>query len=136
MWWKGVVTTVLALVLVALGAIWYGSRRWQSKTRRLLAEMEAARSPVRPESYDPAELDNLPVPVQRYFRAALKNGVPLVAAARVEHRGTFNLSEAGEQWVPFKSTQRVLTCRPGFVWDARVRMVPGPFHAISRWTRA
>jgi hypothetical protein len=125
MWWKGVVTAVLAVVLIGLGVVWYGAKRWQSKTRRLLAEMDAARSPILPGSYEPAELENLPLPVQRYFRTVLKAGQPLVAAARVKHTGTFNLSETGEQWAPFKSAQRVVTRRPGFVWDARIRMAPG-----------
>ncbi|MCY7314114.1 MAG: hypothetical protein LH480_00350 [Rubrivivax sp.] len=30
-----------------------------------------------------------------------------------------------EQWKPFTSQQRVITRRPGFIWDARVRMLPG-----------
>lgn len=42
----------------------------------------------------------------------------------MEHTGTFNMSETGEQWKSFKSTQRVITQRPGFVWDARIRMAP------------
>ena len=46
--------------------------------------------------------------------------VILVLAVSVEHSGTFNMSETGEQWKPFTSTQRVVTGRPGFVWDARV----------------
>ncbi|NWG76285.1 MAG: hypothetical protein HXY24_17060 [Rubrivivax sp.] len=48
-----------------------------------------------------------------------------ILAVTVEHRGTFNASERGERWAPFTSTQRVVTRRPGFVWDARVAMVPG-----------
>jgi hypothetical protein len=49
----------------------------------------------------------------------------LVAAVSLEHTGTFNMSETGEQWKPFSSTQRVIIQRPGFVWDARIRMAPG-----------
>jgi hypothetical protein len=29
-----------------------------------------------------------------------------------------------EQWKPFRSTQRIRTRCPGFVWDARIRMAP------------
>ena len=39
------------------------------------------------------EIADLPQPVQRYFRAVLKEGQPLIAAARVSHQGTFNMSE-------------------------------------------
>jgi hypothetical protein len=32
---------------------------------------------------------------------------------------------AGEQWKPFTSRQRVVTHRPGLLWDAQVSMLPG-----------
>lgn len=49
----------------------------------------------------------------------------MVTAVNVEHAGSFNMSETGEQWKPFTSTQRVITKRPGFVWNARIAMMPG-----------
>lgn len=55
----------------------------------------------------------------------LKDGQPIVATVSVEHTGTFNMSEAADQWKPFTSTQRVVTRRPGFDWDGRVAMMPG-----------
>ena len=30
-----------------------------------------------------------------------------------------------DQWRPFNSTQRVITQRPGFDWEARIAMLPG-----------
>jgi hypothetical protein len=36
-----------------------------------------------------------------------------------------NMSDAGEQWKPFTSDQRVITQRPGFDWHATVSMLPG-----------
>jgi hypothetical protein len=36
------------------------------------------------------------------------------------------MSETGpDQWKPFSSTQRVITQRPGFDWEARIAMLPG-----------
>lgn len=123
MTWALAAVVVLVVAAAALRA--WGAWRWQSATADLLAQLEAARQPVVPARFDATELDGLPAPVQRYFRAALRGGAPVVAAVSVEHRGTFNASERGEQWAPFTSTQRVVTRRPGFVWDARVAMVPG-----------
>ena len=91
---------------------------------KLRARLEAARSPLRTKRYDPSELIGLPEPVQRYFMAALSGGQQVVAAVDVEHTGTFNQSEARERWKPFVSTQRVVTQRPGFDWDARIVMMP------------
>ncbi len=125
MWWKIIAIVLVILVLVIAGAILFGTYLWQSKARALHAKMKQARVSIAPLSYDLRELEGLPAPVQRYFRAVLKEGQPLVASVNVEHTGTFNMSETGEQWKPFRSTQRVITRRPGFVWDARIRMAPG-----------
>lgn len=122
---KVIVSAIVVLVFVITAAILYGTNRWQSDTEELHAKMEAARLPISSESINSHEWDELPAPVQRYFRTVLKEGQPLIAAVSLEHTGTFNMSETGEQWKPFKSTQRVITQRPGFVWDARIRMVPG-----------
>ncbi|MEO8119564.1 MAG: DUF6544 family protein, partial [Rhodoferax sp.] len=81
--------------------------------------------PLTTSRYDVHELEGLPAPVQRYFRAVLKDGQSIIAAATVEHTRTFNLNPAGEQWKAFTSTQRVFTRRPGFVWNARIAMAPG-----------
>jgi hypothetical protein len=124
MWWKGIAIVLAVLVFAVAMAILYATNRWQSDTRKLHARMEAVRVPITPTTYDQRELEGLPAPVQRYFRTVLKEGQPLVTAVSVEHTGTFNMSETGEQWKPFSSTQRVITKCPGFVWDARVRMAP------------
>jgi hypothetical protein len=117
---------VLSLALLAAAAaIAYGSWRWQNDTAALRARLEAARVTPSPPQYSDSELAGLPAPVQRYFRAVLKDGQPVVTAAALTHRGTFNMSEAAEQWKPFTSQQRVITRRPGFDWDARISMFPG-----------
>lgn len=120
------------MVLIALGvtvivaiALGYGSIRWQSATKEMHAKLESARLPIGAKAYSPNELIGLPAPVQRYFRAVLKDGQPMVEAVSVDHTGTFNMSESGEQWKPFTSTQRVITQRPGFEWEGRIKMMPG-----------
>lgn len=119
-----------ALGLLALGVAWlaivrYGAWRWEAGTRALRARLEAAREPIRPTRVDLGTIADLPAPVQRYFRAVLQDGQPQVAAVRVAHSGTFNLGEARERWRPFRSTQRVVIRRPGFDWDAEIRLLPG-----------
>jgi hypothetical protein len=116
---------ILGVCVVAAGAVLYGEFRWKSGTGQLRARLEAARLPIEPKTFDRRELEGLPEPVQRYFRAVLQDAQPIVAAVSVEHTGTFNRSEAAEQWKPFTSTQRVITRRPGFDWDARVATMPG-----------
>jgi hypothetical protein len=125
MWLKAILLILVALAVCVAGAIVYGALRWQGKTKDLRARMEAARLPIKPATYDAREIENLPPPVQRYFRAVVKDDQPIIAVARFSHQGQFNMSEAGEKWSPFESTQVVTTRRPGFDWDARIRVAPG-----------
>ena len=116
---------ILGLAVLITVALVYGSSRWRSATNEMHAKLEAARLPIGVKTFDPNELIGLPAPVQKYFRTVLKAGQPMVAAVSVEHSGTFNMSETGEQWKPFTSTQRVIIQRPGFDWEARIAMMPG-----------
>lgn len=113
----------LAVVVFLLPRI--GAARWRSLGSALQAALAVAARPAPAVCYDPAALSSLPVPVQRYFRAALTPGQPLVAAVTLAHVGSFNMSESGAAWKPFTSQQRVVTQRPGFVWDARIAMLLG-----------
>ena len=85
--------------------------------------------PIDPTLYHARELEGLPAPVQRYFRAVLKEGQPIVSAVTIEMAGTINMSATAEQWKPFTSVQRVVTAAagsgPGFMWDAKIAMLPG-----------
>ena len=127
--WLGlcVVVVVLAGVLLTL----FGERRWACEVAVLQAGLEGGRLDGKPgpgaltSRFDLREIDGLPAPVQRYFRAALKDGQPIIAAATIEMVGTFNMSPTSEQWKPFTSRQRVVTRRPGFLWDAKIAMLPG-----------
>ena len=126
--WLGLIPCLLAAAAVGLPA--YGCKRWTDTMRTLTSRLEAPRidEQVRPRSsarYDSRELEGLPAPVQRYFRAVLKEGRPIIAAVTVELADIFNLSVTDEQWKPFTSRQRVVTRRPGFLWDAQVLMLPG-----------
>jgi hypothetical protein len=121
--WIGLALGSVAAVVIGLGA--YGAARWANSIRELLISLADCRVPVTETHYDARELEGLPAPVQRYFRTALKDGQPVIAAATINMAGTFNMSATGEQWKPFASRQRIVTCRPGFLWDAQVSMLPG-----------
>ncbi|OYV01952.1 MAG: hypothetical protein CFE45_02580 [Burkholderiales bacterium PBB5] len=131
--WLGWLLCLLAGAAVGLSA--YGGRRWAKAAQALHVKLEAGRldglqnGPPRgatlPTRYDARELEGLPAPVQRYFRAVLQDGQPIITAVTIDITGTFNMSPTGEQWKPFTSRQRVTTRRPGFLWDASMSMLPG-----------
>lgn len=129
--WLAVLTAAsIALVAVVFGLRAIGSARWAAMVRMHCSLLESLRinAPGQrpyPARYDVGELVSLPAPVQRYFRAVLTDGQPIIAAASIEMTGNMNLSATGEQWKPFTSHQRVATMRPGFLWNAKVAMFPG-----------
>ncbi len=131
-WLMVLVLVVGVLVIAALASRAVGDRRWADLIRIHTGHLEAGRidksgqAPLPlPTRFDVRELEGLPAPVQRYFRAVLKDGQPIIAAATIELAGTINMSVTGEQWKPFTSEQRVVTRRPGFLWNAPVNMFPG-----------
>ena len=118
----GVGVLLVAVVVVVL----IGNARWVSATRVQMALLDAASVPMPAGRYDAREIEGLPAPVQRYFRAVLKDGQPMIAAATFELSGTINMSATGgEDWKSFTSTQRAVVHRPGFLWNGHVSMFPG-----------
>jgi len=125
MWLKLILLIVVALLLIVAGTIAYGGWRWQSGTHALRAQLQGARLPITPATYDAREIEGLPLPVQRYFRAVLQAGQPMVAAVQIRHAGQFNTGETQAKWSRFTSSQVTVMRRPGFDWDGRIGMGPG-----------
>jgi hypothetical protein len=123
-WLKSGVAVLVLLALVAAAASVFGARRWDEATRALYARLDAARLQPEVTRYVARDLAGLPAPVQRYLRAVLKEDGPAISAVALSHTGTFNASATGAQWRPFRSTQRAVMRRPGFVWNARIEMLP------------
>jgi hypothetical protein len=125
MWIKWI-AMIGVLMISSFGiATIYGNYRWQSETDRLRAKLTDGRRIIKPQIYDPKELEGLPDPVQRFFRTVLQDGQAIVAAVKLSQQGEFNLSETEAKWNPFTATQFVTTQRLGFDWDARIQTAPG-----------
>jgi hypothetical protein len=125
-WIKWLAIIIGVLALAGLGITLYGSARWAESTKALLDRLETSRTASATPRYDATvELPGLPPPVQRYFRAVLSDGQSIITAVSVDHTGTFNMGQTSDSWKPFTSRQRVVTYRPGFVWDGKVMMMPG-----------
>lgn len=72
-------------------------------------------------TFDPAILNELPPPAQRYLRAAITDGHRIVRAATAAQEAEFFINN---RWRALRATQRFSMTPPGFVWDARIRMAP------------
>lgn len=117
---------VWAAALLALGvaARWCGGRRWRRRGDALRRRLTGAVPSVSANTCA-APLDGLPAPVQRWFGLVLPREPRIIATARLEHVGVFNLQPVGERWRRFRSTQLVTTAPRGFLWDAAIAALPG-----------
>ena len=120
------------LILAGLGsigagaglALWSYSARWNCKTSQLVDTLMQADLGGRQETVTLEEIEQLPPPVARYFRLALRGEQPRIRSARIAQVGEFRAGGVDERWSPFKATQYFSTQPLGFVWDARIRMAP------------
>ncbi|MBG1257732.1 DUF6920 family protein [Nostoc commune] len=125
MWIKWIALICL-LMLVGFGLVsLYSRSRWQSGTATLRDRLASGQRSIKPTIYDQKEIEGLPAPVQQFFRTALTDGQLIVAGATFTQQGQFNMDEKKAKWSPFTATQRVITQRPGFDWDARIQMALG-----------
>ncbi len=105
--WLGAVFGVL--VMIALGFRVIGTNRWTELIRTHTSHLESGRGDIQSAAHG-----RLPSPMQRYLRAVLTVGQPIIGAATSEMTGKINMSTTVEQWKPFTSHQRVVTRRQGF----------------------
>ncbi len=111
--WLGLMLCMLAVAAVGLTAC--ADRRWAGAMRTLEGKLEARRSDrsqggrqngaMPPARYHARELEGLPAPVQRYFRAVLKDGQPLISAVTIDIAGTARAC-AGKRSMTTRPTPR------------------------------
>jgi len=119
------VLVVVLLVVSLAGVLAFADYRWRAKTADFLAQLGGNGFVSSSAAFSAAEIEGLPAPVIGYFRAVLRDGQPIVRRVRLSQQGDFLLRPAENGWRPFTATQYIAVQPPGFVWDARIRMVPG-----------
>lgn len=111
----------VAVFGVVGGLAW--RRAWSQG--RLLQELTAS-APLA-ASWHPDQYPKLPDPVRKYFDLVLPVGLAAPRVVRMSQRGQIRTSTTSARWLEFTAEQAMTPGRPGFVWDAKVRIPPG-FH--------
>jgi uncharacterized protein DUF6544 len=73
---------------------------------------------------DLAAMADLPPPTARYLRKVLRNGQPLIRAARLKQSGKLRTDSRSTRWLTFRAEQVVVPAAREFVWNARVSIMP------------
>lgn len=90
--------------------------------RKLEPLWQELQRPAQTAVFDPASIEGLPAPAQRYLRRAIAPGTPLARSVQLEMHGAMRLSP-GAEVMPMQAEQ-VLAPPSGFVWKARVAKGP------------
>lgn len=124
MWARRALVGLGIVAAAGAAAVWWGERRWRLESAALVDQLVARQA--RPGlAYSEAELVGLPAPVARYFRRVLRPGQPMVTRAHITWTGEFNMGRPGQDnWRPFAAEQEFVPGAPGFVWNARIAMMP------------
>lgn len=124
-WTRMAGATAAVASAAALAAFATGAIVWRRSTRRSVERiLEPARSAAggAPEARV-AVPGELPAPVARYFAAVLASDAARIHTARIRWTGEFQM-RPGSGWRAFEAEQHFAARPPGFVWDARIRMMP------------
>lgn len=107
------ILTALAVPVVALLAgRWLAARQLRQHVADLFSQTETGPT----ETYDPAQLTDLPAPVQRYFRHVLKPGQPYVHSVRVRHDGQFK-TDLKKDWMDITGEEYFRADKPAYIWN-------------------
>lgn len=113
------------LTAIAGGLTLLGSKRWTMATQALVEQLDKADVKAVGLRYSAGRLIGLPSPVERYFKRVLTDGQPMIRSVDLKMNGTFNLNLDSPTWRSFRSYQHVVIDRPGFVWNAKIMVLPG-----------
>ena len=120
--WKKFTLAGLSLAGAGVGfALWNGAAKWNAETLQMIEKIKQSASTEGAKTVSFDNFENLPAPVVRYFKFALKEGQPIIRTARILHEGEFNLNN---KWIPFESEQHFSGNPPAFVWNAKMWMNP------------
>jgi len=83
---------------------------------------------VSPEAIDRrvnfADLHQLPPPVERYLKHVLTDGQSLISLVKTKQTGKLRTKTSSQRWYGFTARYLATPITPGFVWGAKVKILP------------
>lgn len=117
--------TVVVVVAGTALALASGAIVWRRSSRHLVSRLLGSAHPQQggPDKGTAVVPNDLPAPVERYFTFAIPSQTDRLHTARIRWTGEFQL-RPGAGWRSFEAEQYFTVSPPGFVWDARIDMIP------------
>ncbi len=114
----------MIIAAVAAVLLLWGRAGWHRYISNLVTEVKTA-APTKVGHVNFDELDELPSPVQKYFRLVLKDGAPIINRTSLVQKGGFRPKPELKEWSTMEATQQFSSSPRAFVWNANIAMLPG-----------
>ncbi len=112
------ILSIVALIIVALTIRKLNVvNEFNKEVKRLFSQSKYISDKI----FNYEMLQNLPEPVQRYFKHVLKNGQPYISYVRLTHTGLFKPNQ-NRNWENIKGEQYFTIETPGFIWKGTTSM--------------
>jgi hypothetical protein len=129
--WSLIGSVLMALLVLGLWRLF--DVRAEQRARQALISLGS----IGPAVYDPAMVDGLPEPAQRFFNFTIEPGTPLHPVVEIEMEGELSLgTRERPNYRPMRARQ-LLAAPHGFIWSLRWNGVRGSDGALPdrSWTR-
>ena len=120
---RPVLYTMIVLAPVGVAVAWLGLRQQRRFVDGTVADLGVPSSGSQEVSPSPEALEDLPKPVRRYLAWALPEP-RWIRVARLFQIGEVRTDPGKGRWMSFEAEHLAVTTPLGFVWDARVSVVP------------
>jgi len=124
MWIKIPVITLIVFVIIITLTLFIGQHRTSSELTALLEKLVKKTSTPSLHKVDYHSLNDLPEPVQKYFRYALPDGQSFINTTWLEQAGKLKVTPEAKDWSTFKADQVMSQNNVSFLWDAKINIAP------------
>ena len=114
-------TILLLIIAIIVIVIFTGKIVLSNQHSKEVAELFSLSGNISNKTFNYQQLDDLPEPVQRYFKHVLKDGQPYISYVRLIHNGQFK-TDPKKDWINIKGEQYFTAEKPGFIWKGKTAM--------------
>lgn len=114
-------TIILSILAVAVITVVVGKISASIQFGKEVKTLFSQSGDISNKSFSHSQLENLPAPVQRYFKHVMKEGQPYISYVRLTHNGKFKTGPA-KDWVNIEGEQYFTVEKPGFIWKGVTTM--------------
>ena len=110
-----IIIIVVILLVLLIGKILF-STQFKNQVEKLFLNTEKSNI-----IYTIQQLENLPEPVQRYFKYVLKDGQPYINSVRLTHNGLFK-TDLKKDFTKISGEQYFSAQKPQFIWKGKTTL--------------